>query len=359
MMPRATTPASSWVDTSRRIAIAMATDDTYAPQTGVALYSVLRELGSDVVCTVYLLTPKGFRRSNKNTLDRLVGQFSNAVAVFIEMQEGLRDAKVTTTHLSSVCYYRLLLPEVLPDETKCLYLDADIVAKQDISELFALELGDAYVAGVKAAAYHYPEELASYHRERLGIADMSTYINSGVLLMNLAKMREDQLVEAFRELAPKAFASEDQDIVNVACYGRIQILQPKYNAMTKYHLTGENTYDTDPCLTLCYSRKEWDEARKAPVLIHFADRYKPWTDLDTELSELWWRYLEQVGFAPETVAGLLEKAIVANREKLVNLREQVIESEQQYRWIAESTSYRVGRLITWIPGVIKDRLSRP
>ena len=40
------------------------------------------------------------------------------------------------------------------------------------------------------------------------------------------------MTQKFIELAKKNYASQDQDVLNVACFGKILTLPPKYNAMT-------------------------------------------------------------------------------------------------------------------------------
>lgn len=55
----------------------------------------------------------------------------------------------------------------------------------------------------------------------MGISDFDTYLNSGVLLMNLKKIREDKLERRFAELAEEDWESQDQDILNIACHGEL------------------------------------------------------------------------------------------------------------------------------------------
>ena len=85
------------------------------------------------------------------------------------------------TRFTPGCMLRLYadcFPE-LPD--KVLYLDYDVVCRRDCQELFDQDISDCEFAGVLD---HYGRW---FFRKRLFRAD---YVNSGVLLMNLAKMRQ-------------------------------------------------------------------------------------------------------------------------------------------------------------------------
>jgi lipopolysaccharide biosynthesis glycosyltransferase len=49
-------------------------------------------------------------------------------------------------------------------------------------------------------------------------------------------------------------------------------------------------YHCPPGSEVCYTHEEWDEAIAHPVVIHYADKFKPWKDIATDFSEVWWTY---------------------------------------------------------------------
>ena len=213
-------------------------------------------------------------------------------AAFYNMQDNYQNIEMQIKHISYATFYRLQLPELLKEVEKCIYLDVDVVVKKDLKEFFDIELGDNYIAGVKAAGYYYPEEKKTATISLLEIDKLDQYINAGVLLINLKKMREDKLTETFEKLLEKNFPSQDQDILNAACYGHIKVLPLKYNAMTKYNVGIKDEYDRIECLHICYTREEWNEACETPVIIHYADRWKPWQDLRGNFVQEWWKYIK-------------------------------------------------------------------
>lgn len=190
-------------------------------------------------------------------------------------------------------YFRLFLHELFLDLDKCIYLDGDVCVLNDLTEMFCSQIENNYVAGVEAASYHYPEEWAREHLEEIKLPSIKSYINAGVLLMNLSVLRDEDFTAQCISLYKRNFSSKDQDIVNVACYGRIKILPVKFNAMTKYFAKKAAGFESGKKV---YPIIEWEEADKNPVIIHYADPIKVWNDNTRYQSEIWFKYKDISGF---------------------------------------------------------------
>ena len=109
---------------------------------------------------------------------------------------------------------RVMLPSFLPDLNKVLYLDIDTIVTKDISELWTLDLTGKYFAAVREPA-----------KSREGF----TYINAGVMMMNLEQMR-DGLAEKMVDLLNKHFyACKEQDLYSELCQGKFFLLPGDYN----------------------------------------------------------------------------------------------------------------------------------
>ena len=272
----------------KRIPIVLAADNNYRYPLMVTVLSAIMNADEDTEYQFVILISEKFEADSIKLINELLEQYNMPEAVIYDMHKKYSDMKIHVNHLTYACFYRLQLPELLSKIDKCIYLDVDTIVKKDLSVLFDIDLEDNYIAGVKAAGYYYPEEKREKNRKMLGMEKFNQYVNSGVLSINLKKMREDNLLEVFNELLKKDFPNHDQDILNVACYGHIKILPPKYNAMTKYNVGIKDEYDRIECLHICYTREEWNEACEKPVIIHYADRWKPWQDLRGQFVEDWW-----------------------------------------------------------------------
>lgn len=109
---------------------------------------------------------------------------------------------------------RLALHHILPED-RVLYLDCDTIAEADFSELFGLDLQGKVMAAVREPDRCKPPFV---------------YVNAGVLLMDLQKMRQGIGDEMLNMVNTVKLGCPDQDTINLLCQGRILELPPIYNA---------------------------------------------------------------------------------------------------------------------------------
>lgn len=143
-------------------------------------------------------------------------------------------------------FFRLAMPELLPDYPRAVYLDTDTILLHDVAELYDALTHDAFAAAVPDVvmqAYsqnpQVTEEylgaygnIGTYWSKHLELAPQAraTYFNSGVLVLNLEKMRRAGMGTRFMELLyAKPFVFPDQDILNIAFNGDVQTLPFAWN----------------------------------------------------------------------------------------------------------------------------------
>ena len=269
------------------IPIAMCLDDNYTLPTIVAMTSMLENVKEDTEYKYYLLVPGDFTEENKQKILSLKEKYkSKSFDInFIDMKNDFKGAK-TVGRWTLPMYYRLNLPGLLNEYNKCIYLDGDTVVNKDLSEFFNIDLEDNYVGGVRAAGP------GARFLKSIGLKPNNNYINSGVLLMNLKKLRDDRIEDKFEWYAKnqkEKLICPDQDILNVCCYGKVKVLPPKYSLMehalnSKYYLSS-------------YGKVQNDEAFRDPMVIHYAaSKFKPWKSLWSSFAEKWWEYAIKSGF---------------------------------------------------------------
>lgn len=150
---------------------------------------------------------------------------------FISLEGRLQDIFVDAKYTVAASY-RLLLPDLLPAYKRVIYVDCDIIVNNNLSELYRLDLQGHYLAGV----FEVPLDFQIAYMEELG-CNPTEYINSGFLLMDLQKMREDGLVERFMEASKVDYLQfPDQDVLNQVCKGRILGLSPYNNSIRTFFL---------------------------------------------------------------------------------------------------------------------------
>ena len=276
------------IDSHLKIPIVLSSDDKYAIYMYTAMISILKNKNKNTYYIFYLLVPLKFSKSNINKILSIREQYICDIH-FINLDEIIfKDIRMHIRHITKTTYYRLLIGDLLPIEIdKCIYLDVDICVCKDLSELFNIELKDNYLAGVISPAYFFAEKRQC---KRLNISSMKQYINAGMLIMNLKQIRKDKMTEKFIELTKKNYFAQDQDILNVACFGKIITLPPKYNAQV-YNLVENN-----PLLRKLYSEKDIIDANTAPYIIHYSNKRKPWNSLNVYMEEFWWDIAKEISW---------------------------------------------------------------
>jgi len=164
-------------------------------------------------------------------------------------------------------WLRILLPELMPDAERVLYLDSDLVVADDLLPLWRTELGEHLLGAVTNPFYPFMDD---HPRLRLGIDNPRDYLNSGVLLMNLERMRAEGTSARLREfaLSHRNCHYPDQDALNVVCRGRWLQLHPRWNVQS-------TLFELSPA-QLPLPADAVREALARPAVIHFIGPFKPW-----------------------------------------------------------------------------------
>lgn len=125
-----------------------------------------------------------------------------------------------------MCMVRAAYPELFPQYSKVLSLDIDVVIKDNVSDLWNYDMSDYYIAGV-------PEPV------RQKKSGDPVYINFGICMMNLDKLRADnKQAEIIDMLNRKKLDCPEQTAFNTACAGKILPLPNEYNVTPYSHITG-------------------------------------------------------------------------------------------------------------------------
>ena len=236
-----------------------------------------------------MLVPNKISKSNVNKILSIADKYICYIDFIFMNEKIFKYIKIKIPHITLPTYYRLLIGDLLPNEIdKCIYLDVDICVCKDLSELFNIDIKDNYIAGVVSPGYYFYE---NKNCKRLNLSSMKQYLNAGMLLMNLKKIRKDNMTKKFIELSKRNFDSQDQDVLNVACYGKILTLPPKYN--TQVLKLKEN----NPLLRKLYKKKDIIEAINAPHIIHYSNKRKPWNSLEIYMEKYWWDIAKQTPYS--------------------------------------------------------------
>jgi lipopolysaccharide biosynthesis glycosyltransferase len=206
---------------------------------------------------------------------------------FLRIADSEVEGLPTKDFTRKATWYRIFLPELLPDVDRVLYLDADLIVLDSLVPLFELDMTGYWVA----AATNVFQENHRWRPSELGLAGPHVYFNAGVLVMNLAEMRRDErtraLLEFGRENAER-LEWRDQDTLNVVLGPRRLALDPRWNCMNSMFAFGRSARRWSR-----YTRFELWRARRRAAIRHFEgpEANKPWhPGGDPELRALYLRH---------------------------------------------------------------------
>ena len=316
------------------IAIAFAVDQNYVPYLKYAIKSIVANCkrGNLDIIVLHAGSIDGsaiteYFKSKPNLSIRFM-DISEIV------QREIAPYFVQKSYITVACAYRLLLPNLLPDYDKIIWLDTDILVTGDIAELFGAELGDCWLgAVVDVGLEKWPlHECVAWRRERgqlwakkYNFEPWEGYFNSGVLLMNLAALREANVRKRLIEIAVDPCSElPDQDALNVVCRGRVKYLEKRWNFQAQ-------------------SGSGWVE--DGVGIVHFVGPDKPWSWAETEYVDLlrkWWGYVDAEE-VPKLLKIALESVDKRHKRELAAVDEYY---GKMLREMKHSVSYKLGRAIT-------------
>lgn len=276
------------------IPVVFATDENYLFYTVVAITSMAENAGENTFYQIYILVSGALEKGHHLFCDVQKKYSSIRITLLPVEREEFQHVYIHNAHVTKTAFYRLLLGEFLQVD-KCLYLDSDVIVNTDLQELYAIELDTEHIAGVRDLWIDMMGEGEREERRiKTNLPSMEQYINSGVLLLNLGKIRRDNLTEQFCCHMQNDYLFEDQDIINVCCYDHIRRLPAKWNLFTffmgRLQELEQKGIDKD---TLHYM-----EEKKG--IIHYATPYiRPWESRRFICNDIWWKYAEIWRSTPE------------------------------------------------------------
>lgn len=251
------------------IIVICACDNKYTMPLSVVICSAFKNLHCDRSILFYIIDG-GISKKNQQKLLSLATHKNQRIE-FIKVSNKTFSNLKEVGHFSRVMYFRLLIPKLLPLEySKVIYLDSDLIVQGNLGELWDIDIDDYYLLAVQSLGIPYvssPYGLRNYHE--LGIPEKSKYFNSGVLVINLPKWREDNISQRVIEYIQSyqdILLWPDQDGLNAILANKWKELSPKWN-QTPCFYSKEN---------LSFSEQDFHTALYEPSIIHFASVHKPW-----------------------------------------------------------------------------------
>lgn len=215
-------------------------DGRYSKFVGTSITSIFENTNSDV--TIHILHDDTLSEENRDKFFYLAGHYSQKINFhnveklvpekIAELREKL--GEVSKTKFSIGALYRLLIPQIFSQEiSKVIYLDADIIVNLDIKELWQIELKEKILGAVPEIEIDVPTKykLSGNYLLREKIVAAEDYFNSGVLLLNVNRLRKEEknFFEGIKFVAEHDCGMFDQDILNYCFSKNYFKLPPKFD----------------------------------------------------------------------------------------------------------------------------------
>ncbi|MDR0920733.1 MAG: glycosyltransferase family 8 protein [Oscillospiraceae bacterium] len=277
---------------NKSINIAMSCDDNIAQYIPVVMISAY-ENHPDYEVVFYIMQSK-ISFKNLSLIEFTAKKYNSKVNI-ISVDESIFDRFRSTNRYGKECYYYFYAHKLLPKNVdRCIYLDVDVILNGDISEMYFSDFEENYLI---STATHYNDEklnekLSFYsyeHLNSINIPDGELFC-SGVMVLNLKKMRKDEIEKTYtiildkieqEKLAPYFF---DQGLANYIFYTH-----------TKFLPRGIWQWTVTDFYNFIFNQQEISNPKNAKI-IHYINNYKPWTMLYKEISfetaPLNWDYFE-------------------------------------------------------------------
>lgn len=345
----------------KKVPVLYSSSEEFSKYLAVSMVSLLDNKNEDTFYDIYVLIGEYYNEESLIPFELMKQKYTNFSLNWVEVHDVFADTLVTDRGVGRETLFRLLAAEKLPSVERCIYLDSDTMILNDLTEMYQFDIGDAYICGF------YPRRMLSIwyqdyqnnhgHNARrvmeknMGLVAFDQYVGAGVMTMNLALIRRDHMTAKFLERVKPNTTPKDQDILNACCYGHIAKLPIKYiidlHDLDDLDWYAENDEGFD----------ELTEIQKAllnPVVIHYADKFKPWKMCGLRYEKQWWHYAVSLGLFDQIWGDFLDEIVTGNgvKSEFIRVSEGKSQTEiyqEAYAKFSKGISYRLGRFLTYIP----------
>ena len=218
---------------NKTVPVFFASDKNYLPYLTVAVKSLVNKTSENNNYNIYILTND---LTNEDIHEMKELEKSNVSINVVDVNpkiESIKSKVALRDYYSVSIYFRLFIPTLFPELDKAIYLDSDIVLNRDIADMFNEEIGNNYLGAVLDETVFTNKDFIYYVNEALDVTEKQ-YFNSGVLIMNLKKFRDNDIENDFYRWVNSydfGTVAPDQDYLNCISKNKVKYLELGWNKM--------------------------------------------------------------------------------------------------------------------------------
>lgn len=275
--------------------ITMILDEGYVLPTLVAVSSLIREKKKETVYDIYLIM-RGVSDKSKTLFEKMEDRLNGAVFHFVPVDPDFITQKFPlikekSSSANTTDLIKFFIADILPDVDRVFYLDGDTVVQGDLTAALETELDDnTYAAATRDTGGVYTTDVS--------LMDKREYINCGVMYLNLALLRKEDIPRKLLEdrLNDPDTTHMDQNVHNRVFAGHVKYLPHNFNVMYPslirahflHHLSIERLNDF-----VEKDYRDWEDMADHALILHFATHDKPWKFTDSIGVERWEKYYRE------------------------------------------------------------------
>ncbi|NJL10544.1 MAG: glycosyltransferase family 8 protein, partial [Calothrix sp. SM1_7_51] len=241
-------------------------DSNYIQHCGVMLCSLLSNNQHNDF--YFYIIHNGLDTKSRKVLEKFLDKSKQQFS-FIEIDSSLLKEAIVSNHVTIATYFRLLIPELIDTSiNKVLFLDSDIIVRQNILQLWTTDISSYVHAAVEDPC------ISKEYKHNLGVDENMPYFNAGVMLINLTAWRKLEVYSKaikFIHDYPERIIFWDQDVLNYLLQGQWLKLEPRWNAQEPFFRDCSHQ-------DLGITEEALQQARFNPALVHYtgSGTCKPW-----------------------------------------------------------------------------------
>lgn len=271
------------------VPIVFAFDNNLVFPACVCISSLMMNSKEDTFYDIFILNSEK-DDIDRTQLDKIPSYYKNC-RIQYRYVDTTFDSSFEIRGITTPAYYRLLIPELIPEYDKILYSDVDVIFRSDLFDIYnKTDIEEYYFAGVNSLSHLIPDYAVYY--KNIGL-DPSKIIYSGNLIINSKKILDDGIIGEFKKHADKNYKFQDMDIINIVCCDKIKYLSSEFclTAFISKWLVSDKTE-----LYKIWNKDEIERTIKEG-LIHYNGQ-KPWKGYCVNF-DIWWEYYRKSPFFDE------------------------------------------------------------
>ena len=253
--------------------------DLYSSLAGISLTSLLENNKKQDEINIIIMD-NGISDDNKNKLISTAARYNREIR-FVPLAESLSGIEINVQKWNISTFGRLFEASSLPDVKKVIHIDCDMIVCDSLEELWEMDMSSSIVAGASDC-------LSDTYKTNIGLMPEDIYINAGLMVINLERIREKNYEEIFLKYIEKNsgfLTYVDQEVINACVPKSEKIFLPlKYNSYSILHYLSYKQLKRLRNVKHMFSQAEYRNAVDNPSIIHytgcFLEGTRPWIEGD-------------------------------------------------------------------------------